>query len=148
MVVTTTMSEWLNRLETTDHEDPVCVSSEGTSSVACSTPKRDGHRVSIEDSPPSATEEIIVTYQQFSVDYDLPDGTYTPDELRRSKLLIKPGMVMRYRLQWPGGTPQPIDGGDAQASRLRSKPNAVGAPVVAVKRRTQSGLACAGIKRL
>jgi hypothetical protein len=107
MVVTTTMSEWLNRLETTDHEDPVGLSSEGTSSVACGTPKQDGPRVSMENSPPSATEVIIVAYQQFSVDYDLPDGTYTPDELRRSKLQIKPGMVMRYRLQWPNGIAQP-----------------------------------------
>ena len=117
MAVTTTMSEWLNRLETTDHKDPVGVSSEGTSSVASSTPKQDGHKVSTEDSPPSATEVIIVAYQQFSVDYDLPDGTYTPDELRRSKLLIKPGMVMRYQLQWPDGVPQPPH----QDSALRGK---------------------------
>jgi hypothetical protein len=133
MAVTTTMSDWLTRLETTDHEDSVGVSSEGTSSIACGTPKQDGRRVSIKNSPPSATEVIIVAYQQFSVDYDLPDGTYTPDELRRSKLLINPGMVMRYRLQWPGGTPQPIDVADEQESRLRSKSNAVGTPVVAVK---------------
>lgn len=117
MAVTTTMSDWLNRLETTDHEDPVGVSSEGTSSVACGTPKQDAPRVSMENSPPSATEGIIVIYQQFSVDYDLPDGTYTPDELRRSKLLIKPGMVMRYRLQWPNGIAQPPH----QDSALREK---------------------------
>jgi hypothetical protein len=117
MAVTTIMSDWLNRLETTDHEDSVGVSSEGTNSVACGTPKQDGRRVSMENSPPSATEVIIVAYQQFSVDYDLPDGTYTPDELRRSKLLIKPGMVMRYRLQWPNGIPQPSH----QDSALRGK---------------------------
>jgi hypothetical protein len=117
MAVTTTMSEWLNWLETTDHEDPIGISSEGTSSVASGTPKQDGHKVSIEDSPPSATEVIIVAYQQLSVDYDLPDGTYTPDELRRSKLLMKPGMVMRYRLQWPNSIPQPPH----QDSALRAK---------------------------
>jgi hypothetical protein len=135
MAVTTTMSEWLTRLETTDHEDPGGVSSEGTSSIACGTPKQDGRRVSIKNSPPSATEVIIVAYQQFSADYDLPDGTYTPDELRRSKLLIKPGMVMRYRLQWPGGTPQPIDVADKQEARPRSERDAVGASVCASSRR-------------
>ena len=53
-------------------------------------------------------ETIIVGYQRFSLDYDLPDGTYTPQELQRAKLLVKPGGVFRYRLRWPAGRPQPI----------------------------------------
>jgi hypothetical protein len=56
---------------------------------------------------PSAT--IIVTYQRIWFDYDLRDGTYTPAELQQAKLLVKRGPVLRYRLRWPGGTPQPID---------------------------------------
>jgi hypothetical protein len=80
---------------------------------------------------PSAT--VLVTYQRIWFDYDLRDGTYTPAELQQAKLLVKRGPVLRYRLGWPGGTPQPIDVGDAQASRLRSKPHTVGAPVVEVQ---------------
>ena len=84
----------------------------------------------------SPAEVMIVAYQRFSLDYDLPDGTYMPEELSRAKLLVKPGSVLRYRLRWPGGSPQPIGVGDAHASRLRSQPNAVGAPVVAIQQRT------------
>ena len=51
----------------------------------------------------------IVAYQRFSVDYDLPDGTYTPAELRQAKLLVKPGPVLRQRVRWPGGRVQPIN---------------------------------------
>jgi hypothetical protein len=54
------------------------------------------------------SEVIIVAYQRFSFDYDLPDGSYTPQDLRQAKLLVKPGPVWRYRLYWPGGIPQPI----------------------------------------
>ena len=54
------------------------------------------------------SEVIIVAYQRFSFDYDLPDGSYTPQDLRQAKLLVKPGPVLRYRLNWPGGIPQPI----------------------------------------
>jgi hypothetical protein len=55
-------------------------------------------------------EAIIVAYQRCSLDYGLPDGTYTPGELHRARLLVKPGAVLSYRLRWPGGTPQPITG--------------------------------------
>ena len=40
MAVTTTMSEWLTRLETTDHEDPGGVSSEGTSLSLVALPNK------------------------------------------------------------------------------------------------------------
>jgi hypothetical protein len=50
---------------------------------------------------------IIVAYQRFSLDYDLPDGTYTPKQLRQAELLVKPGLVLRYRLLWPGGATHP-----------------------------------------
>jgi hypothetical protein len=58
--------------------------------------------------PSASSEVIIVVYQRFSFDYDLPDGSYTPHDLRRATLLVKPGPVWRYRLYWPGGIPQPI----------------------------------------
>jgi hypothetical protein len=54
------------------------------------------------------SEVIIVAYQRFFFDYDLPDGSYTPQDLRQAKLLVKPGPELRYRLYWPGGLPQPI----------------------------------------
>jgi hypothetical protein len=62
---------------------------------------------------------IVVAYQRFSLDYDLPDGTYTPKQLRQAKLLVKPGMVLRYRLQWPGGVTQPPHQPIAIGDRLR-----------------------------
>jgi hypothetical protein len=88
------------------------------------------------DPPPeiAVVPEIIhVSYQYIFYDYDLPDGTYLPAELQRAGLLVKRGPILRYRLPWPGGIPQPIDVAGGQESRLKSKPNAVGAPVVAVK---------------
>jgi hypothetical protein len=54
------------------------------------------------------SEVIIVAYQRFSFDYALPDGSYTPHDLRQAKLLVKPGPVLRYRLYWPEGIPTPI----------------------------------------
>jgi hypothetical protein len=82
------------------------------------------------DEPGDSPEIIIVTYQRIWFDYDLRDGSYTPAELQEAKLLVKPGAVLRYRLRWPGGTPQPIDMGDERESRPRSKSDAVGAPVM------------------
>jgi hypothetical protein len=54
------------------------------------------------------SEVFTVEYQRFWVDYDLRDGAYTPKELRQAKMLVKPGPVLRYRLRWPGGIPQPM----------------------------------------
>jgi hypothetical protein len=56
----------------------------------------------------TVSEVFVVEYQRFWVDYDLPDGTYTPKELRKAKMLVQPGPVLRYRLRWPGGNPQPM----------------------------------------
>jgi hypothetical protein len=71
--------------------------------VSFGTPGVDGHQVFTEMS-----EVIIVAYQRFWLDYDLPDGTYTTKALRQAKMLVKPGPVLRYRLRWPGGIPQPM----------------------------------------
>jgi hypothetical protein len=57
---------------------------------------------------PLTSEVMVIEYQRFWRDYDLPDGTYTPQELKQSRLLVKHGPVLRYRLRWPGGRPQPI----------------------------------------
>jgi hypothetical protein len=59
----------------------------------------------------SVVEVLMVAYQRLSVDYDLPDGTYTPEQLQQARLRIIRGPILHYRLHWPGGTPQPIAGG-------------------------------------
>jgi hypothetical protein len=93
-------------------------------------------------------EVFMVTYQRSWLDCDLRDGTYTPTELQQARLLVKHGPVLRYRLHWPGGTPQPIDVADEQEARPRSELDAFGAPVVEVKRRASGGFTGPGIKRL
>jgi hypothetical protein len=125
-VTTTTMHDWLSRLAGSQRQTP-------------ETPRA-------QTDEPGDLLEII--YQRIWFDYDLRDGTYTPDELQHARLLVKQGAVLRYRLQWPGGIPQPVDVGDAHASRLRRQPNAVGAPVGAVQRKTDSGDTGPDIKRL
>jgi hypothetical protein len=72
-------------------------------SVSFGSPPPMGYEVFAEP-----VETLLVTYQRFSLDYDLRDGTYTPDELRLATLLVKPGPELRYRLRWPGGTPRPM----------------------------------------
>jgi hypothetical protein len=113
----TTMHDWLSRLA-------------GSQRQTSQTPRAQTDESG--DSP----EIIMVTYQRIWFDYNLRDGSYTPAELQEAKLLVKPGAVLRYRLRWPGGTPQPIDVGDAPESRLRSQPDGGGAPVVAIQLRT------------
>ena len=65
----------------------------------------------------TVSEVFTVEYQRCWVDYDLPDGTYTPEALRQAKMLVKQGPVLRYRLHWPGGIPQPMT--HAQQKGLR-----------------------------
>jgi hypothetical protein len=94
MAVTTTMRDWLSRLPPTEP------------AVAGDVLPREGGVKSVPAT--ELSEVLIVAYQRFWLDYDLPDGTYTPEELRRARLLVKPGPVLRYRLRWPGGRPQPL----------------------------------------
>jgi hypothetical protein len=118
----------------------------GPASVTFDTSGTKDSEVFVEAPQQRAPEAIIVAYQRIWFDYDLRDGTYTPAELQEAKLLVKRGPVLRYRLRWPGGTPQPMDVGDTQASRLRSKRDARGTPVVEVQRRTYGGLRGPGVK--
>jgi hypothetical protein len=80
----------------------------GESSVTFDTAGLVGCDVCTEACPPSRVEVFMVAYQRFSIDYDLPDGTYTPSQLRQAKLLVKPGPVLRQTLRWPGGHAEPI----------------------------------------
>src|SRR5262245_33363749 len=81
-----------------------------------------GSEVFVEAPQRQPPEAIIVAYQRIWFDYDFRDGTYTPAELHQAKLLVKRGPVLRYRLRWLGGTPQP-----------RSESDAVGAPALEAK---------------
>ena len=73
------------------------------SSVTFGTAGLVEREVFTEPCTPSVVEVFIVAYQRFSIDYDLPDGTYTPLQLRQAKLLVKPGPVLRQTLRWSGG---------------------------------------------
>jgi hypothetical protein len=100
---------WLERVRQknlTPHSrgtDKTAKSQDRETFVSFGTSGVNGHEVFTE-----TREVIIVAYQRFWLDYDLADGTYTPQELKKSRLLVKPGPVLRYRLRWPGGTPQPM----------------------------------------
>jgi hypothetical protein len=48
-----------------------------------------------------AHEVTHVSYQCIFFDWDLVDGTYTPEQLRKAKVLVKPwGPVQTYALVW------------------------------------------------
>ena len=50
-----------------------------------------------------APELIHVTYQRIYYDWDLADGTYTPEQLRKAKMGVKPwGPVQSYTLTGSG----------------------------------------------
>jgi hypothetical protein len=45
-------------------------------------------------------EVIDVSYQRISYDWDLADGAYTPEQLRKAKMSVKPwGAVQSFRLR-------------------------------------------------
>jgi hypothetical protein len=44
-------------------------------------------------------EVIHVRYQRIYFDWDLPDGTYTPEQLRKAQLVVNPwGGVLMYAM--------------------------------------------------
>jgi hypothetical protein len=44
-----------------------------------------------------APELIHISYQRIFYDWDLADGTYTPEQLRKAKMVVKPwGSVQTY----------------------------------------------------
>ena len=84
--------------------------------------ERDGHQtavVEIPSTPPTesaaAPEIIRVSYQRIFYDWDLADGSYSPEQLRKAKLVVKPwGPVQTYTLDGAvravginGGTREP-----------------------------------------
>lgn len=113
------MTPWIERLKKSpygrNHSDKSAKSGEkeasknfphgrnqGDKSAESATSGTSGTMVS------TVSEVFAVAYQRFWVDYDLPDGTYTTKELRKAKMLVKQGPMLRYRLRWPGGTAQPM----------------------------------------
>jgi hypothetical protein len=82
-------------------------SREVNTSVTFGTGLGEGHEVFSEPDH-QLTEVVTVTYQKLSYDWAIADGTYTPEQLRRARKVVKPGPELWYRLRWPGGTPEPI----------------------------------------
>jgi hypothetical protein len=53
-------------------------------------------------------EVIKVPYQRIFSDWDLADGTYTPEQLRKAKMVVKPwGPVQSYTLTASGAVELP-----------------------------------------
>jgi hypothetical protein len=70
----------------------------------------------------SPRDEVIrVAYQVIWYDYDLRDGVYAPEQLRRARKRIKRGPVRHYVLRWPGGRPEPV--ATSHATRVRALPH-------------------------
>jgi hypothetical protein len=44
----------------------------------------------VSSSPLNAPEVINVSYQRIFYDWDLVDGAYTPEQLRKAKMVVKP----------------------------------------------------------
>jgi hypothetical protein len=42
-----------------------------------------------------------VPYQRIWFDFDVPDGSYTPEELQRANKVVKRGALQSYTLRWP-----------------------------------------------
>ena len=74
-------------------------------------------------------ELIIVDYQTYAIDYDVPDGDYTPRELQQASMAVMPGPALQYALRWPGGKTQPNE--DAGARWVFGPPPEPGRPVSA-----------------
>jgi hypothetical protein len=63
----------------------------------------------VPSSPVNAPEIIHIRYQRIFYDWDLPDGTYTPEQLRKANLVVKPwGSVQSYTLTI-GGTDKSLN---------------------------------------
>jgi hypothetical protein len=58
-----------------------------------------GTTTTVSSSPLTDPEVIHVSYQRIFYDWELPDGTYTPEQLRKANLGVKPwGPVQSYTL--------------------------------------------------
>ena len=99
--------------------DKSAKSHDGPTSVTFGTPEGLPREVSALLTPTLPCEAITVAHQRIFFDFDVPDGTYTPQELQRAKLVIKRGPVLRYRLHWPGDIPQPIVGRETTTTSFR-----------------------------
>jgi hypothetical protein len=105
------MTSWIERLrqkKSLYSPEQGDKSAKSEASVTSGTPSSVVSEVFVTSAQPFVPEVMIVQYQRFFWDYDLPDGTYTPEELRRARIVVKPGPELRYRLRWPRSTPHPI----------------------------------------
>jgi hypothetical protein len=73
----------------------------------------------VSSSPLDAPEVIHVNYQRIFYDWDLADGIYTPEQLRKAKMGVKPrGPVQSYTLTSRGAVESP-NGEDQRRDRGR-----------------------------
>ena len=52
---------------------------------------------------------LRIAYQPVYVDFDVPDGEYTPEELQRARKRLRPDGPVRYYRLSQEGSPEPDD---------------------------------------
>jgi len=115
MGTTRSMNDWLALLQT----DDAIATSDSTWSEG--EPASEAVPTVTEPDHPS-TEVVTVAYQKISYDWAIADGTYTPQQLRKAKVVVKAwGTEQTYPLTWSPSTP-----GDAAEAQHPPTPPTTG----------------------
>ena len=102
---------WLERVRQKKytHDTPGSDKSAKSGEVATSVTFGTGLGIGPEvfSEPPYTTPEVIaVAYQKISYDWAIADGTYTPQQLRKAKVVVKPwGDEQTCLLTWGASVP-------------------------------------------
>jgi hypothetical protein len=80
---TKSMEDWLALLEM---REPAGTRGSTTGKVEATAPMV----VTAEETPPQSAEVVTVTYQRIFYDWAIADGTYTSQQLRKAKVVVKP----------------------------------------------------------